>query len=263
MNELKVFENEEFGRVRTLTLDGEMFFVGKDVAEILEYRNGSRDINRHVDEEDRKKAMIHDGNQERETIIINESGMYSLILSSKLHNAKRFKKWITSDVIPSIRKNGGYIAGQTEMTPEQLMSKALVLAQNILKERDEKIRLQNEEIIEQTKLIETMQPKVNYVDEILKSKNTVLVTQIAQDYGMSAATFNKKLHTLGIQRKVGDQWILYTSHQGNGYVHSVTIPYKRHDGSEGARMQTEWTQKGRLFLYELLKENGILPQIER
>lgn len=263
MNELKVFENEEFGRVRTTIVNGEPFFVGKDVALALGYSDPSSAIAKKVDKEDRGIAKMATPSGHQNMTTINESGLYALIIGSKLESAKKFKRWITSEVIPSIRKNGGYIAGQTEMTPEQLMSKALVLAQNILKERDEKIRLQNEEIIEQTRLIETMQPKVNYVDEILKSKNTVLVTQIAQDYGMSAATFNKKLHSLGVQRKVGDQWILYADHQGNGYVHSVTIPYRRNDGSEGARMQTEWTQKGRLFLYELLKKNDILPQIER
>ena len=105
MEELKVFENAEFGSVRTTTVNGEIMFVGKDVAEILEYQNGSRDINRHVDEEDRHKVMLFDGNQNKETIIINESGLYSLILSSKMPNAKKFKHWVTADVLPAIRKN--------------------------------------------------------------------------------------------------------------------------------------------------------------
>ena len=113
MEELKVFENAEFGSVRTTTVNGEIMFVGKDVAEILEYQNGSRDINRHVDEDDRRKVMFFDGNQDKETIIINESGLYSLVLSSKLPNAKKFKRWVTSEVLPSIRKNGGYISGHT------------------------------------------------------------------------------------------------------------------------------------------------------
>lgn len=109
MQELEIFKNEEFGEIRTLMIDGEPWFVGKDIADILEYRNGSRDINRHIDEEDRRKSMIFDGNQNKETIIINESGLYSLILSSKLPNAKKFKRWITSDILPTIRKTGGYV----------------------------------------------------------------------------------------------------------------------------------------------------------
>ena len=106
--ELQVFNSTEFGSVRTATVNGEVMFVGKDVADILGYQNGSRDINRHVDEEDRHKVMIFDGNQDKETIIINESGLYSLILSSKMPNAKKFKHWVTSEVLPAIRKHGLY-----------------------------------------------------------------------------------------------------------------------------------------------------------
>jgi len=108
MNELQIFNSEEFGEIRTVTIDGEPWFVGKDIADILGYQNGSRDINRHVDEEDRRKIMLFDGNQDKETIIINESGFYSLILSSKMPNAKKFKHWVTSEVLPAIRKTGSY-----------------------------------------------------------------------------------------------------------------------------------------------------------
>lgn len=108
MLDLTVFANEEFGEVRTMVIEGEPWFVGKDVVDILGYRNGSRDINRHVDEEDKRKIMLFDGNQDKETIIINESGIYSLILSSKMPNAKKFKRWVTKEVLPSIRKTGGY-----------------------------------------------------------------------------------------------------------------------------------------------------------
>lgn len=108
MNNLQIFRNEEFGQVRTATVNGEVMFVGKDVADILGYQNGSRDINRHVDEEDRHKVMLFDGNQDKETIIINESGLYSLILSSKMPNARKFKRWVTSEVLPALRKTGHY-----------------------------------------------------------------------------------------------------------------------------------------------------------
>lgn len=105
---IKIFDNPSFGRIRTVAIDGELYFVGKDVAMALEYQNGSRDIKRHVDKEDRTKTMIFDGNQNKETIIINESGLYSLILSSKLPKAKEFKRWVTAEILPSIRKTGGY-----------------------------------------------------------------------------------------------------------------------------------------------------------
>ena len=114
-NAIKIFENEEFGSVRTLEINGKPYFVGKDVTDILGYQNGSRDINRHVDEDDREKVMIFDGNQDKESIIINESGLYSLILSSKLPTAKKFKRWVTSEILPSIRKTGGYLANSDMM----------------------------------------------------------------------------------------------------------------------------------------------------
>lgn len=137
--EVTVFKNlvhPEFGELRTVEIDGEPWFVGKDVANTLGYQNGSRDINRHVDEEDRRKMMIFDGNQNKETIIINESGLYSLILSSKLPSAKEFKHWVTSEVLPSIRKNGAYIRNQENMTPSEIVARGLIAAQKIIEERE-------------------------------------------------------------------------------------------------------------------------------
>lgn len=109
-NEIIKFANEEFGEIRTVLINDEPWFVGKDIVDRLGYQNGSRDINRHVDEDDRTKIMVFDGNQNKETIIINESGLYSLILSSKLPSATRFKRWVTSEVLPTIRKTGGYVS---------------------------------------------------------------------------------------------------------------------------------------------------------
>lgn len=118
MDNLQFFENTEFGKIRAVQLNNETYFVGKDVADILGYQNGSRDINRHVDEEDKHKIMLFDGNQDKETIIINESGLYSLILSSKMPNAKKFKHWVTSEVLPQIRKTGTY---QKPLTQQEIM----------------------------------------------------------------------------------------------------------------------------------------------
>ena len=172
-NEIKIFENEEFGSVRTLEINGKPYFVGKDVTDILGYQNGSRDINRHVDEDDREKVMIFDGNQDKESIIINESGLYSLILSSKLPTAKKFKHWVTSEVIPSIHKNGGYIAGQETLSDEELMAKALLVANNKIAERDR--------IIEQKQArIEQMKPKEIFADAVATSHTSILVGDLAK-----------------------------------------------------------------------------------
>lgn len=141
-------------------------------------------------------------------------------------------------------------------TPEQIMARALRVA-------DEKIKSLSQEIVSMTYKIEEMQPKATYYDEILNSKDTVLVTQIAKDYGMSAKSFNKLLHDLEIQHKVNGQWVLYSKYQGNGFTHSHTYKFEHYNGEIGNRMATEWTQKGRIFLYNFLKEHDMLPVIER
>ena len=255
-NELKVFENEEFGKVRTVEIDGDLWFSGKDVAESLGYINPRKAISDHVDEEDKGVTKCDTLGGKQDMTIINESGLYSLVISSKLPSAKRFKHWVTSEVIPSIRKNGGYIANQENLTPEQIVANALIVANKIIAERDKQIIEMNEKISE-------LQPKATYYDEILSSKDTVLTTNIAKDYGMSAKTFNKLLHDLGVQYKIGEQWVLYSKYQGMGYTHSKTHSYPKNDGSYGTKMQTEWRQAGRLFLYDLLKQNGVLPLIEK
>lgn len=173
MNELQIFENAEFGQIRTVQLNNETYFVGKDIADTLGYQNGSRDINRHVDEEDRTKLMLFDGNQNKETIVINESGMYSLILGSKLESAKRFKHWVTSEVLPSIRKNGGYIAGQETLSDDELMAKALMVAQK-------KIEQKNEIIAMQDSRIQSMIPKEIFADAVSTSKTSILIGDLAK-----------------------------------------------------------------------------------
>ena len=158
MNEIMIFNNPEFGSVRTVCIDGEPWLVGKDVADILEYRNGSRDINRHVDADDRRKIMIYDGNQRREIIVINESGLYSLVLSSKMLTAKKFKRWVTSEVLPTIRKTGGYVANED------------VFVETYLPFADEPIkqlfRIQCRVINQLNERIRKDEPKVKFADHV-------------------------------------------------------------------------------------------------
>lgn len=160
MNELMIFNNPEFGEIRTVGIDGEPWLVGLDVATALGYQNGSRDINRHVDEEDRKSVSVYDGNQNRSMTIINESGLYSLVLSSKLPGAKKFRRWVTAEVIPSVRRNGGYIHGQEEMSPEELMASALIVAKKTIERQ--KLRLSALTVENQV-----MQPKADYFDALV------------------------------------------------------------------------------------------------
>lgn len=264
MNNLQIFKNEEFGEIRSLEINNEPYFIGNDVATILGYRNTRDAILKHVDEEDKiSDVAFYDGSQNRNMTVINESGLYSLIMSSKLPNAKKFKRWVTHEVIPSIRKTGGYIAGEENMTEDELVLKAMnVLNAKVenLKQRNKQLELDNER---QNQLIGELKPKADYTDKILSSKGTVAINAIANDYGLTAIAMNKKLHELGIQYKQGNQWLLYRKYRACGYTHSKTIHFFHKDGRPDTSMHMEWTQKGRLFLYELLKKNGISPMIER
>lgn len=196
------------------------------------------------------------------TIVINESGLYSLIMGSKLESAKRFKRWVTHEVLPAIRKTGGYIAGEENMSEDELVLRAMEVMQNKLKrleETTEKLQTENKA---QFQLIGELKPKADYTDRILKNKGLVTITAIAKDYGMSSQKMNDKLHELGVQYKQSGQWFLYEKYHDNGYTHSETIELEHKDGTEFVKMNTKWTQKGRLFLYNLLKQNGIVPVIE-
>lgn len=148
-------------------------------------------------------------------------------------------------------------------TPEQVMARALKMAGKTIDSLKDRCKFLGGQVVEQQKLIEEMIPKVNYVDHILESKSLVATTQIAKDYGMSAIRFNQILNSLKIQYKVNKQWVLYSKYQNCGYVHSKTIDITRSNGNPDVTMQTQWTQKGRLFLYEELKKNNIYPVIEQ
>lgn len=174
MNNLQIFENEEFGEIRVAEINGEPWFVGKDLAAKLGYFDTRKAVAMHVDEDDKTNCPITDSlGREQDTTIINESGMYSLVLSSKLPTAKKFKHWITSEVLPSIRKNGGYIAGQESLSDEELLSKALIVAQNKIRERDALIQKQAE-------VIEQQRPKTIFADAVSASKQSILIGELAK-----------------------------------------------------------------------------------
>lgn len=259
MNDLHIFKNNEFGEVRVLEKNGQPWLVGRDIASILAYNEPHKAIQRHIDEDDRTKHPITDSiGREQETWIINESGLYSLILSSELPNAKKFKRWVTSEVLPSIRKHGMYATDELLDNPDLLIQVATALKEerekNTLLEKDNKFKEQ---------IIGELKPKADYTDLILKNKGLVTITQIAKDYGMSGQVLNELLHNLGIQYKQSGQWLLYKDYQDKGYTHSETISITRTDGRPDVKMNTKWTQKGRLFIYNRLKKVGTVPTIEQ
>ena len=241
---IEVFSNKEFGDIRTCTIQEETFLVGKDVAIALGYKNPQKALRDHVDDEDKtvNESFTVNGTP---ILLVNESGLYSLILSSKLESAKRFKRWVTSEVLPAIRKNGRY---ELEQQNSQLCKQ-----NRLLESRNTLL----EEITAQQK------PLTDYARTILSSTQTVTVTQIAQDYGFSPIRFNELLFQLHIQHKVGGQWILYIPYLNKGYVQSFSSYFVKPDGEIQVKLHTRWTQSGRLFLYEELKRAGILPLIEK
>lgn len=198
MQNLQIFSNPDFGSIRTVQLNNEAYFVGKDVADTLGYQNGSRDINRHVAEEDRVKDMIFDGKQNKETILINESGLYALIFGSKLESAKRFKHWVTSEVLPSIRKNGGYIANQESLTPEQIVANALIVAQNIISQKDKQIM--------------EMKPKADFFDSVADSKTAISMNDVAKVLGIKGMGRNNLFEFL----------------RNEGILDKFNVPYQRY-----------------------------------
>lgn len=246
-----VFKKSE---VRTVIKNNEPWFVGKDISEILGYSNSSDALGRHVDSEDKADVVIHDGRQNRNMNAVNESGMYALIFGSKLSQAKDFKRWVTSEVLPSIRQHGAYMNAETIERALTDPDTIIQLATTLKKEREERMLLEQQ--------IAEYEPKLSYLDTILSSKDTVTISQIAADYGMSAIAMNRLLNELGMQRKVSGQWILYRKHQKQGYTKSKTTKISLEDGSQKVVMNTRWTQKGRLAIYDMLKEEEILPEMD-
>lgn len=193
---------------------------------------------------------------------IPENIFYKLCFKAKNEIARKFQDVVTDKVLPAIRKTGGYIAGEENMTEDELVLKAMnVLNTKVenLKQRNEQLQLENEK---QNQIIGELKPKADYTDRILQSKGTTKINVIANDYGYTAIEFNKLLNRLGIQYKQGEDWLLYREYRGKGYTHSKTFSFKRKNGATDSKTNMEWTQKGRLFLYEKLKKHDIVPTIE-
>lgn len=258
MQELKIFESTEFGAVRALEIDGAPWFVGKDVTDILGYQNPSEALSDHVDDEDKLNSKTLSSLGQRGGWLINESGLYSLVLSSKLPAAKAFKRWVTSEVLPTIRRHGLYAIDDIIADPDLGIRALLALKA----EREARKALEVENKVKDQQIAE-LKPKASYYDLILQCPSLLSVTEIAKDYGLSAKALNKMLHDLGVQFNQSGVWFLYSQYQSYGYTQTKTQNYNRPDGTQGARTHMYWTQKGRLFLYDLLKRRGVLPMIER
>ena len=242
--------------VRAIAIDGEPWFVGKDVAEALGYKNQRDAIKKQVEVEDKRpNVAIYDGRQNRKMTIINESGMYSLILSSTLPSAKKFKKWVTSEVLPSIRKNGGYIYGQESMSEDELLSRALILANSRILSLESK----NEQLEEEKQ-------DVTFLSELfVGSKDRWLTTEIANYYGMSAVKFNKLLFMIGLQDKIDGVWEVNEEYKKDGLKFMITTSKNMYENKKIVSVAkfNAWTKDGVKLIYNELKEHGVLPVIEQ
>ena len=235
MNNILQFNNKEFGELTVIEKDGEFFFLGKEVAEKLGYSNTRDALARHVDIEDRADVGIHDGRQMRRMTAINESGLYSLILSSKLPSAKRFKHWVTKEVLPSIRKNGGYIAGQEKLTNEEILAKAMLVANNVIEDKNQKIK--------------ELEPKANYYDQLVDKNLLTNFRNTAKQLNIPQKAFIDFLLANDFVYRDKYQRLLPYSRKNKGY-----FEVKEWISEDGrlVGIQTLITPKGRNYFLVLL-----------
>lgn len=260
---ITIFTNPTFGEIRTAGTADEPMFCLADVCRVLELSNISETKRRLIKDGVSSIEVIDNLGRKQQANFINEQNLYKVIMRSDKPQAEPFQDWVCGEVLPTIRKTGGYIAANAQMTDEEIMATALRIGEATIRKRDERIRQLEAEAKQKDVLISDMRKGNDYLNTILQSNGTVTTTQIAQDYGMSAMALNRKLAEMRVQHKVNGQWILYATHQAKGYVHSRTLNLTHRDGRPYTCMVTEWTQRGRLFLYDALKEVGVLPVIER
>ena len=277
MNELQLF-NFEGNKLRSLLIDEVPYFVAKDATRVLGYQDYGDALKKHVDEEDKISKIVNESQilQNTENVndsqrmvnvdLINESGLYSLILSSKMPNAKKFKHWVTSEVLPAIRKHGAYMTDEKAFNVvhnKNGLADLLQQAADQLKQKDIRIEEVEAENKNLTIQLEESNKKADYLDVILGTPDALAISQIAADYGYGAVSFNRLLHKVGIQHRVNGQWILYRAYMGKNYVTTKPFVYKDHKGNDRTSLSTYWTQAGRKLIYDVLKDNDILPLIER
>ena len=239
MNQIQIFKNQEFGAIRTISNElGEAMFCAKDVCDALKYGNSREALRKHVDEKDVTKRDTLTKGGKQMMMYINESGLYALILSSKLDSAKRFKHWVTSEVLPSIRKQGGYMVARPEETDEEVLARALQIMQAAIQVRDEEIA--------------RLQPRADYADEVLDSVTCITTTQLAKELGMSAQELNRRLCAMHIQYWQSGQYMLYAAYARMGLAKSRTHKRVLKHGMIMTEMYLVWTERGRDFIHRLL-----------
>ena len=239
MNEIKIFQNQEFGAIRTMSNEqGEPMFCAKDVCDALGYNNSRDALRKHVERGDVAKCDTPTSSGNQLMTFTNESGLYSLILSSKLEGAKRFKHWVTSEVLPSIRKQGGYMIARPDESDEVILARALQIMQATLQRRDEQIA--------------KLQPRADYADHVLDSVSCFTVTQIGKELNMTGHDLNILLCQKHIQYVQSGQYLLYADYARQGLAKNRTFEYHSPDGELKTKTYLVWTERGRNFIHQLL-----------
>lgn len=249
MNELQIFKKKELGQVRVIEKNKEAWFCLTDVCKVLEITNTSQLKSRLNPDGVIINEVIDSMGRKQEATFVNEPNLYKSIFQSRKKEADKFTNWVTNEILPTIRRHGVYL---TDSKIEEALTDPdtiIKLAISLKKEREERKKLQLKDK-QNIQIIGELKPKADYTDLILKSKNTMTVTAIAKDYGMSAIEFNKTLHDLKIQYKQSEQWFLYEKYQRCGYTHSKTTNYQRNDGTIGSKLNTEWTQKRKIIFIQ-------------
>lgn len=268
-DKIQVFSHPQFGNIGTIEMEnGKIMFKANDVAKALGYNHPADAVRMHckgVDVLSTPSENQYGAVVMQPTKYITEADIYRLVMRSKLPEAERFQDWVCEEVLPSIRKHGAYL---TDAALQRIVTEPdfLIGLANAIKE-ERKNRMAVEAKCEKQKLligrqqeqIEELGRRTSYVELVLQCKGLLDITQIAQDYGFSGRKLNTILHEKGIQYKDNRQWILYAAYKDKGYVHSATLSLE----SGKSVMRTQWTQKGRLFIYDRLKKDGILPVMER
>ena len=244
MNKIKIFQNQEFGAIRTISNEqGDVMFCGRDVAAALGYKKPEWAIATHVEADDSaKRGVIDSLGREQQAIFINESGLYALILSSKLPSARRFKHWVTSEVLPSIRREGGYLVARPEETDEEVLARGILVMQTTLQRRADEIA--------------RLQPKADYADEMLDSVSCLTTTQIAKELNMTGCELNNLLRTLRVQYRQSGQYLLYADYARLGYAQSRTLRIRFSNGRVKTHHYLVWTERGRYFIHRLVEKIG-------
>ena len=260
---VQFFSNPQFGNIRTLEINNKMWFGATDVATALGYSNPRKAIIDHCKSNGVTiRDVIDSMGRNQQMKFVNEGNVYRLVAKSELPKAEEFESWIFDEVIPSVIHTGGYIATKEDDTVDEIMARALIVANATLAKREERIKNLQEENARQgetinllTNEVKQSAPKIKCFNEYISSEGTYTTTQIAKEYGWGAETLNKKLKEMGIQYKQNGQWLLTAKYDGKGYTKSIPRTYTRLDGTTGTQMQTVWTSKGREFIHSLFATN--------